>query len=85
MSEIVAKQKLEKTLKILNSEAVVSSVDISRIFEKQHKHTLEKIRELIKRGAITDYKETTYINSRGRIYACYLIFNEDKNKLISDL
>ena len=42
MSSIVTKEKLENTLKILKSEAVVSSVDISRVFEKQHKHTLEK-------------------------------------------
>ena len=47
MSEIITQKKLENTLKISKSEAVVSSLDISKIFEKQHKHTLEKIRELI--------------------------------------
>ena len=74
MDDIIAKDKLEKTVIVSKSGAYVKSNDIAKIFEKQHKHILEKIREL-KKSLEADFStsrireyfiDSSYIDSRGK-------------------
>ena len=78
MSKSISQSQLEKTVKILNNgEAVVSSLDISKIFNRTHKYVLSKIRaEIVNLEAINInpqkyFMESSYIDSRGKTVPRY--------------
>jgi len=79
MSKTITQKKTENTLNILKNEAVVSSLDVSIIFEKQHKDILLKIRELINKLTAEEFSvknyfiDGSYVSKNGRLYGRYII------------
>lgn len=47
MNSIISKGSIEKTITIKNGKEVVRSDNLAKMFEKQHKHVLEKIKSTI--------------------------------------
>lgn len=51
-------------------QAVTDSLKVAEVFEKQHRHVLEKARNLIAENSAVKnmFVETTYINKRGQVH-----------------
>ena len=75
--------KMKNLVQVSNNQVVVSSRDIAEHFEKEHKHVLDSIREIIKaeNSALTFFFETTYKAGTGKSYPEYLM-NRDGFSLL---
>ena len=74
---------MKNLVQVSNNQVVVSSRDIAEHFEKEHKHVLDSIREIIKaeNSALTFFFETTYKAGTGKSYPEYLM-NRDGFSLL---
>ena len=79
-SKLPSAQKFERRFVCLgifisNDRPVVSSRDIARVFEKEHKIVLRSIRDLdcSKSFSLLNFEESTYETERGKEYPEYLI------------
>ena len=77
---------MEKSIEIAMSpdgQQVVSSKQVAKDFDKDHKHTLEYIRRILtdEKAAAKLFQETTY-ESRGKLYPMYLM-NRDGFSLVA--
>lgn len=77
MSDTISKEQLEKTVRITKQGALVNSLQVAKIFEKQHKDVLRTIREKIKFLEVNSFhpqkyfKKADYIDSRGKTVPRY--------------
>ena len=71
---------VEVKFDISESGFSVSSLDVARVFEKQHKHV---IRDIEKIDSLTA-KEVFYTNSRGRTYTMYQLSLDGAITLVSN-
>jgi len=60
---------------IRNDQAVTSSRTVAEIFDKEHRHVLESIREILtaEKSAVNLFFENSYLSSRGKFYPEYLM------------
>ena len=77
---------MEQSIEIVMSpdgQQVVSSKQVAKNFDKDHKHTLEYIRRILtdEKAAAKLFQETTY-ESRGKLYPMYLM-NRDGFSLVA--
>lgn len=63
----------EQLVELQNGVATTTSLQVAETFEKNHQHVIEAIKNLtVKNSTVKNmFKETTYVNSRGREYPMY--------------
>ena len=74
---------MENLVQVINNKVVVSSQQIAEKFEKEHRHVLDSIRQILAAeiSATKFFKETTFEN-RGRQYPMYFM-NRDGYSLLA--
>ena len=74
---------MKNLVQISNNQVVVSSRQIAEHFEKEHKHVLQSIREILtaEKSAVKFFGESSYLNERGKINPEYLM-NRDGFSLL---
>ncbi len=78
----IANTNIEELVEVQNEQVVTDSLKVGNIFEKDHKHVLDSIRQILaaENSAAKFFYETTYEN-RGKQYPCYLM-NRDGFSLL---
>lgn len=63
----------EQLVELQNGVATTTSLQVAETFEKNHQHVIEAIKNLtVENSTVKNmFKETTYVNSRGREYPMY--------------
>ena len=74
---------MKKLVFIENDQALTTSLKVAEVFEKNHKHVLESIREILaaENSAAKFFEESTFEN-RGKLYPMYLM-NRDGFTLLA--
>ena len=75
---------MQKRLVYIIKSKEISSLDISIKYNKQHKDVLDTIRKILESNSdLKDcFIESTYKNTRGRMYPCYLL-NEKAQDILN--
>lgn len=74
---------MNELVKVTDGQVVVSSRQIAEHFEKEHKHVLQSIREILtaEKSAVKFFGESSYLNERGKSNPEYLM-NRDGFSLL---
>lgn len=74
--------EMAELVNVINNQVVTDSLMVAEVFEKEHKHVLEAIRQILvaENSAAKFFHESTYEN-RGKQYPCYLM-NRDGFSLL---
>ena len=74
---------MKELVKVADGQVVVSSRKIAEHFEKEHKHVLQSIREILtaEKSAVKFFSESSYLNERGKTNPEYLM-NRDGFSLL---
>lgn len=78
----IANTNIDELVEVQNEQVVTDSLKVGNIFEKDHKHVLDSIRQILaaENSAAKFFYETTYEN-RGKQYPMYLM-NRDGFSLL---
>lgn len=78
----IANTNIDELVEVQNEQVVTDSLKVGNIFEKDHKHVLDSIRQILaaENSAARFFYETTYEN-RGKQYPMYLM-NRDGFSLL---
>ena len=73
---------MSELVNVINNQVVTESRKVAEIFEKEHRHVLDSVRQILaaENSAARFFHETTYEN-RGKQYPCYLM-NRDGFSLL---
>lgn len=89
----MAKAKSTGLVVVENNQAITTSLKVAKIFEKEHKDVLEKIRLLVAeisaaklgRDYNPQFAEQTYIDARGKQYPMFVMNRDGFTELVGNL